>query len=154
MALAETDIRTERHRAQGTDGSVSLADLVRELRNEFTLLVRQEVALAKTEATEKVSRFARNGVFLAAGGMVAYAGLIILLLGASAGLYVGLVAAGLSHATSGWLAPLIVGATVALVGLVLIQKAISTMRNESVLPERTVHTLQEDKDWVKRKVQS
>jgi len=154
MPLAESDTRTERQRTHRTNGSPSLAELMRQLRNEFTLLVRQEVALAKTEASEKVSRLTRNGIYLAAGGMVAYAGLIILLLAASAALYVMLVAFGLSHATSGWLAPLTIGAIVALVGYVLIQKALSTFRDESMVPERTMHSLQEDKEWVERKVKS
>ncbi|MEX0937222.1 MAG: phage holin family protein [Pirellulales bacterium] len=152
MATAETETRNDRYRAAGD--SRSLADLWRQLRNEMTALLRQEVALAKTETTEKVSRVARNGMYLAIGGLVAYAGVILLLVAATAGLYVGLVAAGLTNATSGWLAPLIIGVVVAVIGYALVQKALSTLRRESVVPERTVHSLQRDQQWAKEKVKS
>jgi hypothetical protein len=152
MATAETETTNDRYRTAGD--SRSLADLLRQLRNEMTALLRQEVALAKTETTEKASRVARNGAYLAIGGLVAYAGVILLLVAATAGLYVGLVAAGLTNATSGWLAPLIVGAIVAVIGYALVQKALSTLRRESMVPERTVHSLQRDQQWAKEKVKS
>ena len=98
-----------------------------------------------------MSRVARAAA-TAAGGLIAFAGLLFLLVAATAGLYVGLVAAGLSHMTSGWLAPLIVGLVVAIIGYALVQKAISTLRNEPVMPERTAESLREDKDWIERKV--
>jgi xanthine/uracil permease len=130
----------------------SATDLFKELRDEVTRLVRQEVALAKTEMSEKTSRWTRNGAYLAAGAAIAFAGFTVLLLAAAAGLYVGLVAAGLSHATAGWLAPLIVGVIVAAIGYGLIQKAISTFKHESAVPERTVQSLADNKQWVKEKV--
>ncbi len=134
------------------DDARSLTDLLKELRDESTLLFRQEVALAKTEMTDKASRTGRNVAFLAVGGAVAYAGLLIILMAAVVGLYLGLNAAGLSNATSGWLAPLIVGGVVAAIGYGLIQKAISTLKHESLAPERTVETMQDNKNWIKEKV--
>ena len=130
----------------------SVSGMVRELRDQMTTLVRDEVALAKAELGEKVSRLGRNGGYLGTGALVAFAGLIVLLMAASAGLYAGLVAAGLSHMTSGWLAPLIVGAVVLGIGYGLVQKAISTLRNESLVPQRTAESVREDADWMKRKV--
>lgn len=132
--------------------SRSFADLIRELRDESTRLFRQEVALAKVEVTDKASKAGRNVGYLAVGGMVAYAGGIILLLAGVVGLYVGLVALGMSHATAGWLAPLVVGLVVAGIGYSMIQKALVTLKHESLTPERTVETLQENKNWIKEKV--
>jgi hypothetical protein len=63
-----------------------------------------------------------------------------------------LTAAGLSHATAGWLSPLIVGAIVTGIGYALVQKAIATFKHESLTPERTVETLQDNKNWIKEKV--
>ena len=94
----------------------------------------------------------RNAGYLVVGGLVAYLGVIALLMAGVVGLYVGLVAAGLSHATSGWLSPLIIGAVVALVGYAFVQKAISTLKRESLVPERTMESIQQDKEWVKEKV--
>lgn len=130
----------------------SVNDMIKEVRNQITALLRDEVALAKSEISEKTMRVARNGGYLAAGALVAFAGVIVLLMALSAGLYVGLVAAGLSNATSGWLAPLIVGVVVVAIGYGLVQKAISTFRHESMVPERTADSVRENAQWMKEKV--
>jgi hypothetical protein len=130
----------------------SLGTLLRDLRDETSTLLRQEVALAKTEMSEKASLVGRNVAALTAGGAVAFLGAFFLLFAATAGLYVGLVAAGLTHATSGWLAPLLIGAAVTLIGYILVQKAISTLRNTNPVPEQTKQTLQENQQWLEQKV--
>jgi hypothetical protein len=126
--------------------------LVRELRDEAITLVRQEVELAKTEMSEKAARAARNSAYIGMGSFIAYAGALILLLAVVVGVYLGLVAAGLSHATAGWLSPLIVGGLLAIVGYVFIQKGISTLKQETVVPERTVDSIKADKEWMEEKV--
>ncbi len=149
----ETQHRFQREYAEhDRDHEPSLTDLLKELRDESIRLFRQEVALAKTEMTDKASRTGRNVAYLAVGGSVAYAGLLILLMAAVVGLYVAFISAGVSHATSGWLAPLIVGAVVAAIGYGLVQKAMSTLKHESLAPERTMETMQDNKNWIKEKV--
>lgn len=135
-----------------TEPARPMMDLIRELRDESMTLVRQEVALAKTEVSEKVSRVGSNSAQLAVGGAIAYAGLLFLLVAATAGLYVGLVAMDLSHMTAGWLAPLIIGAIVALIGYAMVQKALNTLKSEPLVPERTAESLRDDKEWLERKV--
>jgi uncharacterized membrane protein len=130
----------------------SATELVKDLRDEVTHLIRKEIELARVEISEKTSRMTRNAAYLATGGAIAFAGLIILLMAASAGLYVGLWAAGLSHATSGWLAPLIVGLIVGIIGYGFVQKAISTFKREPLMPERTRESMEHNKDWIKEKV--
>lgn len=130
----------------------SLTMLIKELRDETITLMRQEVALAKTEMSEKGARVGRNVASLCAGGLVAYAGLIFLLLAATAGIYLGLIAADLAGATALWVAPLIVGAVVLVIGYSLIQKGINTLKRERIVPERTADSLQRDKEWMKGKV--
>jgi hypothetical protein len=142
----------------GFDGRPAAGDhrsinaMIKELRDQTTTLFREEVALAKSEISEKVSRIARNGGYLAAGALVAFAGLIVLLMAASAGLYAGLAAAGIGNMLAGWLAPLIVGAVVIAIGYGLVQKAITTFQNESLVPVRTTDSVREDAQWMKRKV--
>lgn len=132
----------------------SITDLLKDLRDEGTLLFRQEIQLAKQEMSEKVARVGRNVGYLVAGGLVAYAGVVVVLLGLSVLVYAGLTAAGLSHMISGWLAPLIVGGVVALIGFGLVKKAQHTLSEESAVPERTMQSLREDKNWVQNKVTS
>lgn len=104
LAPSENDSRT---------GSVT--DLLKELRDEMTLLIRQEVALAKTEFSEKSARISRNVILAVAGALAAFVGVIFILNSVSALVGIGLIAAGLGeHAI--WLAPLIVGVVVAIIG--------------------------------------
>jgi hypothetical protein len=57
----------------------SLGELFQELSRETSLLIRQEVALAKTEMTEKAQQLGKDAGFLGAGGAIAYAGFIVIL---------------------------------------------------------------------------
>jgi len=133
----------------GSDHSV--ASLIRELRDESSTLLRQEVALAKTELTEKASLLGRNGAYFAAGGLVAYAGLMFILLSITQLLTAGLMKAGLSEAVASWVSPAIVGLVIAGVGYGLIQKAKSTLARERLTPEKTIQSLKEDKQWTQDK---
>ena len=134
----------------GTREDRGIADLLKDLRDETTTLLKQEVALAKTEVAQKGSRIGRNVGYLAAGGLVAYAGLLFILAALSS-----LTALGLRRVidaeTAMWLAPLIIGGIVAVIGYTLVQKAISTLKSESLVPEQTVASLQENTQWVKQK---
>lgn len=130
----------------------SIGSLFKDLRDEMTTLLRQEVALAKTEMSEKVSQASRNTAYIAIGGAICFAGVLFLLVGVSALLYVGLVYAGLSHYLAGWLAPVITGAVVALIGYLMLQKGISTLKRMSITPEKTVDSLKEDKQWLENQV--
>ena len=122
----------------------SLGELFGDLARDTGTLVRQEVELAKTEMTQKASRAARDIGMLAAGGLVAYAGF----LGILAAIVLGLVAAGLDA----WLAALLVGAVVAAVGALLVQRGLSALKREELAPRQTVETLKEDAQWAKDQV--
>jgi hypothetical protein len=135
----------------GRTDSRSLTDLLKDLRDETTLLVRQELDLAKTEMSEKAAKAGRNAGYLAVGSALGHAALIVLLFGLSALLYYGLVEWGVEHIIAGWLAPLIVGAITALIGYALIQKAVSTFKRESLVPQKTVDSLKENQQWLSRK---
>lgn len=131
-----------------------LTELVRELRDETTDLVRSEVKLAKIEISEKAARIGRNSVYTMIGGAIAQAALVVLMLAAAAGVYVALVQfADMSHENAGWLGPLAVGLLGAIIGYIFIHKGIHAISNESLVPERTVDSLRQDRDWAERKVQ-
>jgi uncharacterized membrane protein YjjP (DUF1212 family) len=141
-----------RNRIHDDRDNRSVVELLKELRDETTDLVRQEVALAKVEMNEKASRVTRNIAYLAAGAFILHGGFLILLMAASAGVYVGLVGAGLSHMNAGWLAPLIIGAVFAILGYAFVQKAIGTLKHESIMPEETIASMRHTKDWAQEKV--
>lgn len=130
----------------------SIADLVKDLRDETMNMVRQQVELAKTETSEKVSRLGSNAASISAGGAVLYAGFLFLLAGLTFLGYIGLVALGLSTTISLWLMPLITGAIVSIIGYVMISGSMKKIKQTSILPVKTAHSIKEDQKWIKRKL--
>jgi hypothetical protein len=59
---------------------------------------------------------------------------------------------GLAQIMEPWLAVLIVGVVVAIVGLLLVQKGLSALKNFSLVPEKTIETLKEDKEWAQQQM--
>jgi hypothetical protein len=129
----------------------SIGQLLKELTQESSTLLKQEVNLAKTEMSEKASRVGANLGEVAVGGGVALLGAIALLLAVSNGLTV-LLERFLSPGIAVWLAPLIAGGVLAAVGYSLITKALATLKQESLTPERTTQSLQENKEWLRQKI--
>ena len=127
---------------QGSNGKDdrSLGELFSELAQETSTLVRQEVALAKTEMGEKASRVGKDVGFLAAGGAVAYAGLLAILAA---------VIVVLDTFLPLWLAALLVGLVVVGVGYFLVKKGLDALKSEDVAPRQTIETLKEDGQWIK-----
>ena len=54
----------------------SLGEIVTEVSAKTSLLVREEIELAKAEVTQKVSKLAKGGVFFAIAGVLAIFGLV------------------------------------------------------------------------------
>jgi hypothetical protein len=129
----------------------SIGQLLKELTHESSTLLKQEVDLAKTEMSEKASRVGANLGEVAVGGAVALLGAIALVMAAIYGLGA-ILNNFLSPETASWLAPLIVGGILAAVGYSMIKKALETLKRESLTPEKTTQSLQENKEWLKQKI--
>ncbi len=121
----------------------SLGELFSELAGETGTLIRQEVALAQVELTQKATKVGKNVGYLVVGGAVAYAALLALLTAAVIGLGT-LIGYGFSA--------LIVGIVVAVAAGILIMSAINALKNVDVTPHETVETIKEDAQWLKDQV--
>jgi len=131
----------------------SLGDLFSELATETSTLVRQEVALAQTELTQKATTVGTNVGFLVAGGAVGYTALLVIL----AAVVIGLTQlisnlSGWQIITSAWIAAAIVGLVVGIVAYVLVTNALAKLKNTELTPRQTVETLKEDAEWLKDQV--
>jgi len=118
----------------------SLGELFSELAQETSTLVRQEVQLASTEMGHKASRVGKDVGFLAAGGAVAYAGLLAILAG---------VIVLLGQVIPMWLSALLIGLVVAGVGYFLVRRGLDALKREDLAPRQTIETLKEDQQWAK-----
>lgn len=63
----------------GRDDDRSVGELVFDVSERVSTLVREEIELAKTEISEKVSNLARGGAVAVAAGTFAFLGLILLM---------------------------------------------------------------------------
>ena len=122
----------------------SLGDLFSDLSRETTTLVRKEVQLAKAELTQSATEAARGIGMLVAGGAVAYAGLLFLLLA----IVFGLIEAGWDP----WVSALVVGLVVVAIGAILVLRARESLKPANLAPQKTVETLKEDAGWAKEQI--
>ncbi len=118
----------------------SLGELFAELTREMSTLVRQEVALARVEMTQKASRAGRNVGFLALGGAVAYAGFLALMAA---------VILLLAQLMPSWVSALVVGLVVAGIGYFLVRKGLDALKQEDLAPRQTIESLKDDVAWAK-----
>jgi hypothetical protein len=120
----------------------SILGLIHTLKDETRQLLRQEIQLVKAELSEKLSLVGRNAATAAAGGFIAYAGLIVFFMGLGWLVAWGLQKAGLEPVLAGFLGLAIIGVVVGGIGTVLLFKGLKSFSQESLAPQRTIHTLQ------------
>lgn len=123
----------------------SLGDLFRQLADDSATLIRQEMALAKTEMRQNVRHAAKDASMIAVGGVVAAIGALVLV--AFLVMIVGKVLG------TPWAGALAVGLLFVAVGGVLAMRAAKHLKKDSLTPEQTIRSLKEDKQWVQNEMQ-
>ncbi|KFE50174.1 phage holin family protein [Pseudomonas syringae] len=125
------------------ENETSALGLIRQLAHEVPALLSKELALAKAEIKQTVETAKAGIAAVGVGAIVMLAGLIIVLLSA---VYA------LATIMQPWLAALIVGVVAMVVGFIMIQSGKKQFDASNLTPERTVNSLQKDKDAIQRKV--
>ena len=155
-------------RRQADVGDQSTPELVRQLANETKELVRQELELARTEATrvgEGVLTLARQELQLAkaemrekgrkagaGAGLIGLAGGLALLAG---GAFTAFLILALDGVMPNWLAALLVAAAYAGIAAVLFLTGKERVEDAGPLvPEQTIDSVKEDVEWAKTQVRS
>ena len=121
----------------------SLGDLFSELAGETGTLIRQEVALAQVELTQKATKVGKNVGYLVVGGAVAYAAVLALLTA---------LIIGLGTIIGYGFAALMVGIVVAVAAGIMIMSAINALKNVDITPRQSVESIKEDAQWLKDQV--
>jgi hypothetical protein len=124
----------------------SIGELFGQLSQDMTMLVRQEVQLARAEMSEKLSRLTANLVSVIAGGFVAYVGALAL---------VAALILGLNNlaSISPWVSALIVGAVLAIAGYAMLRRGLGELKRVDLAPRRTVENIKDDVQAIKDDVQ-
>ena len=123
-----------------------IAEVAKDLTSDLSLLVRQEIELAKAEMVEK-GRTAAPGL-----GMFGGAGVFGL---CAAGALTGCLVLLLSLFLADWAAALIVGVVLAAVAFVLARQGKERVADAGKpVPEQTIETVKEDVEWAKTRASS
>ena len=123
-----------------------IAEVAKDLTSDLSLLVRQEIELAKAEMAEK-GRTAAPGL-----GMFGGAGVIGL---CAAGALTGCLVLLFSLFLADWAAALIVGVVLAAVAFVLARQGQERVADAGKpVPEQTIETVKEDVEWARTRASS
>lgn len=121
----------------------SIPRLIRDFTHETTALLRDEVDLAKSELSEKISQLGTGLTYVGAGALVLFAGLLVLLDAAVVAL------AKIFPPDQLWLAPLIVGGVVVIIGAIMLVSGRSKVRVHNLKPQRTIEQARRDRELLK-----
>lgn len=126
-------------------GNVSVGELMGEVTRDLSTLMRQELELAKAEVKQEVTKTGKAAGMLGGAGFAGY----MVLLFASIAAWWGLA----NVMAKGW-AALIVTGIWAVIGAVLFAVGRRQLREVNPKPERTVETVRELPDALKRPARS
>lgn len=120
----------------------SAANLLSRLVSDLTALLRNELALAKAEFSSAATNVKVGAAGMAAGAAVLLAGALSLVAAAILGL---------AEVLDPWLAALIVGVALGVIGFVMLQSAKKKLEPSNLSMERTQHSLRRDAEVVARR---
>lgn len=118
----------------------SIGGLIGGLAGDVQDLVRGELALARAESEEKLQRVLTASISIGGGALVAFAGLVVLLQA---------FAFLLAYVMPMWIASLIVGAAIVVVGGVIARSALASLTLKSLTPTKTADNLKKDARMLK-----
>ena len=136
------------HDANGADlRERPVGELLKQLSQETTTLVKQELDLAKAEMTEKGKQAGVGAGFIGGGALVGLGAF-----GAFTAFLIALLQTAVNHT---WLAALIVTAVYGAIAAVLALRGKDKIQEATPpAPEQTVETLKEDVEWARTRTRS
>ena len=130
------------------NGRRGVGALLRDLAEGSSSLVRQEVALAKLELAEMARAVGRGTALVSTGGVLALLGALAVLAG------VIMLAGDQWLEDRYWLAALIVAVIAAALAAWFAKRGLALVSPRHLVPDQTVATLKEDREWLKRQLKS
>ena len=120
----------------------SLGTLMRDLLQQLSTLVRDEIQLARAEMTEKTNQVAAGAGMLGAALAFGIGAIVILLLA---------LVLVLDAVMQAWLGALLVGIAAAVVAMLLMNAGRSKMKARNLAPNRTIDSVRRDGQLAREK---
>ena len=130
----------------------SLPSLVSRLGDDVMQLFDTKMSLLKVEIREEATEYARDGVMIGAGGIIAAVGFALLNVALAFGISTLFANTELSQAAKYAIGFLSAGVLYLIIGSIIMMTMKNRLAKQSLVPDRTVAELRKDKQWLKNEL--
>ncbi len=151
MAAPSTAVATARDSSLKSE-TESLPTLVGRLGDDVMQLFDTKLSLLKVELQEEANSYARGGIAIAIGSIVAAVGFALLNVAVAFAVSTLFANANLSQSTKYALGFVLTGLVYVVIGGIVILTVKNRLARQGLVPNRTVDELRKDKEWLKNEL--
>ena len=130
----------------------SLPSLFSRLGDDVMQLFDTKMSLLKVEIKEEANEYARDGILIGAGGIIAAVGFALLNVALAFGISTLFANTDLSQAAKYAIGFLSAGVLYLIIGSIIMVAMKNRLAKQSLVPDRTVAELRKDKQWLKNEL--
>jgi len=130
----------------------SLPSLFSRLGDDVVQLFDTKLSLLKVEVKEEVNEYARDGIMIGVGGIIAAIGFALLNVALAFGISTLFANADLSQPAKYAIGFVAAGVLYLIIGAIIISTMKNRLAKQSLVPDRTVEELRKDKQWLKNEL--
>jgi len=153
MSASAVSAKSTTVMSAGTDKSdESLPSLFSRLGDDVMQLFDTKMSLLKVEIKEEANEYARDGIMIGAGGIIAAVGFALLNVALAFGISTLFANTDLSQAAKYAIGFLSAGVLYLIIGSIIMVAMKNRLAKQSLVPDRTVAELRKDKQWLKNEL--
>ena len=145
-AIAETSAMIQK------SDNESLPALVSRLGDDVMQLFDTKLSLLKVELREEANEYARDGLMIAVGGIIAVIGFALLNVALAFGISTLFAGVDLSQPAKYAIGFITAGVLYLIVGAIIVSTMKNRLAKQKLVPGRTVAELRKDKEWLKNEL--
>jgi uncharacterized membrane protein YqjE len=130
----------------------SLPSLFGRLGDDVMQLFDTKLSLLKVELKEEASEYARDGLLIAVGGIIAAVGFALVNVALAFGISTLLAGTDLSQPAKYAIGFVTAGVVYLIVGAIIVSVMKNRLAKQKLVPDRTVAELRKDKAWLKNEI--
>ncbi len=130
----------------------SLPSLVGRLGDDVMQLFDTKMSLLKVELKEEASEYARDGIMIGVGGIIAAIGFALLNVAVAFGISTLFANVDISQPARYAIGFVTTGVLYLIVGGIIVMAMKNRLAKQSLVPNRTVEELRKDKQWLKKEL--